>query len=174
MASHGSEPLVSPPSNDGFRSVYDATLPDVWGFVLGRVGGDSGVAEDIVAETYLAAAQRYRQGDDITIRWLIVVARRRIVDHWRTEGRIARRIHRLQREPTAAPRDIADRESERERVEQALRRLKPIHRNALLMFHLEGFSVREVAEVLERSDKATESMLARARSAFRNAYEDEA
>ena len=38
--------------------------------------------------------------------------------------------------------------------------------------YLDGLSVREVAAVLGRSEKATESLLTRARDSFRRAYGD--
>jgi len=38
------------------------------------------------------------------------------------------------------------------------------------MQHIDGFSVKEIAEVIGRTDKATESLLGRARSAFRASY----
>lgn len=43
-------------------------------------------------------------------------------------------------------------------------------RIALLFRYLDGMSVREVAHAIGRSEKATESLLARGREGFRRAY----
>lgn len=52
-------------------------------------------------------------------------------------------------------------------LERALQALPPAQRMAVILFHEEGLSVREVAELLETSPKALESLLSRARKALR-------
>ena len=55
-------------------------------------------------------------------------------------------------------------------VQVALDRLPPRYASALEWKYLEGLSVREIAEKLEVSAKAAESVLTRARIAFRDAF----
>jgi RNA polymerase sigma-70 factor, ECF subfamily len=57
-----------------------------------------------------------------------------------------------------------------DRVAQVLADLNPIYRAALMLRHVDGLSVPEVAELLDRSVEATEQVLTRARAAFRSAY----
>ena len=57
-----------------------------------------------------------------------------------------------------------------ELVTQVLAELNPVYRAALVLRHLDGLSVPEVATLLERSVEATEQVLSRARAAFRSAY----
>jgi RNA polymerase sigma-70 factor (ECF subfamily) len=45
-------------------------------------------------------------------------------------------------------------------------------RQALVLQHIEDYSVIEVAQLLGRTAKATESLLSRARAAFRDAFEE--
>lgn len=52
-------------------------------------------------------------------------------------------------------------------VARAIRSLPTSQRMAVVLFHLEGLSVREVAQLLDTSPKATESLLSRARTALR-------
>ena len=59
----------------------------------------------------------------------------------------------------------------REDVLAALRRLSAEQRAALVLHHVDGLSVREVARQLDRSESAVESLLARARRRFRQLYE---
>jgi RNA polymerase sigma-70 factor (ECF subfamily) len=54
-----------------------------------------------------------------------------------------------------------------EMLSQALRALPPAQRMAVVLFHLEGASLREVATALDLSEKAAESLLSRGRSALR-------
>ncbi len=149
--------------------MYEASLPIVYGFLHLRVAGDKLLAEDLTAETFAAAAQAFREGrpETVTISWLRTVARRRLIDHWRRQ-----RVHRERSvgnisafESDSDP-DVADRHA----VLEALGRLAGNQRTALVLQHVEGYGVREVAELIGRSEKATESLLSRARSAFRSAY----
>src|SRR5215471_16388737 len=65
-------------------ALYPRALPAVYGFVLSRCG-DTALAEDLTAEAFLDAVRAVRAGTvaEIDVGWLIVVARRRLVDHWR-------------------------------------------------------------------------------------------
>ena len=58
------------------------------------------------------------------------------------------------------------------RVLAALECLSERQRAALTMRHLDEKSVSEIADVLGTTYEATESLLARARRAFRTAYEE--
>lgn len=153
-----------------FRELYDAALPVVYGFVLFRVGRDRELAEDLTAETFAAAASEYRAGrpELVTVSWLRTVARRRIIDHWRHQSVVEHNTVRLlQRHRT----DDASDYVERDRVMAALDQLAESQRRALILQHVEQLTVAEIAAVLGRTQKAVESMLSRARAAFRAAYD---
>jgi len=60
--------------------------------------------------------------------------------------------------------------SERSAVGRALVRLPLAYRQVLLLFVLQGFSVREIAEMLGISDGAVKTRLFRARERFRTEY----
>ena len=60
---------------------------------------------------------------------------------------------------------------ERDAIERSLRELPAAQRAALVFRHLDGLSIREIANLLHRSDSAVDSLLARAREGFRAAYE---
>ena len=69
-------------------ALYDRALPQVYGYLAARVH-DTAVAEDLTGETFLAAVQRGEQDKvpDLTIAWLVTVARNKLVDHWRRLAR---------------------------------------------------------------------------------------
>ena len=56
----------------------------------------------------------------------------------------------------------------RSRLSLALKELPPRQRMAVVLFHQEGATLREVAEALDLSGKAVESLLSRARAALRD------
>ena len=148
--------------------LYDRALPQVYGYLRARVPGDA-LAEDLTAETFLAAVQAVRKDSvpDLTIGWLVTVARNKLVDHWRRSAREERSLQ-LASDEEAVEDD--DQYFERMRAREVLAELGAHHRAALTLRYLDGLSVPEVAELLGRTVHATEALLVRARHAFRGRY----
>jgi len=153
-------------------NLYDRALPQVYGYLLPRTGA-AAVAEDLTAETFLAAVAAVQKGTvpDLTIAWLVGVARHKLVDHWRRKGREERQL-RLLEDSTASWEDPWDVNLDVARAHDVLATLGPHHQAALTLRYLDGLSVPEVAEELDRTVHATEALLVRARLAFRRAYEE--
>lgn len=147
--------------------LYDRALPDVYGYLVSRCGS-AAVAEDLTSETFLAAVDAVRRHavDDLTVAWLIGVARHKLVDHWRRQGREADNL-----EPAAAV-DEWDVHLDQLVAQATLAELGPHHRSALTLRYLDGLPVREVAACLGRTEGATEVLLVRAKAAFRARYEN--
>lgn len=155
------------------RRVYRTTLPDVFGYLLFHTAGDHLLAEDITAETYLHATRQFRagRGHEVTLPWLKTVAKRRLVDHWRRQSRLRRRVDRLRSEMgTSMGADQEPDDGEGQAVYDALRTLPDDQRLVLVLKHLDGLPVNEIADMIGRTPKATESLLGRARDAFRRHY----
>lgn len=157
----------------GLLSLYDRALPQVYGYLVARVS-DPNVAEDLTGETFLAAVRAVQEATvpDLTIAWLVTVARNKLVDHWRRLAREERSL-RLANDPEAEVVDDGmDARFDRLRTREVLAALGAHHRAALTLRYLDGLPVREVAEHLGRTEHATEALLVRARHAFRARYDD--
>jgi RNA polymerase sigma-70 factor, ECF subfamily len=157
-----------------FRDWYDATLPRVYRYLAARCAGDEALAEELTQQTFVEAI-RHRDrfdGRSDLVTWLIAIARNRLVDHHRRHGREARRQDRLIAAlPPAGDAPWRTVEARAE-VERAIAQLPGDQRLALLFRYLDDMTVRGVATAIGRGEKATESLLARARDAFRRAYGD--
>jgi RNA polymerase sigma-70 factor, ECF subfamily len=151
-------------------AMYDRALPQVFGYLRARVGSEA-VAEDLTAETFLAAVQAIHRDavPTLTVAWLVGVARHKLVDHWRREGRESRGLQLLAGDDNDAI-DDSDERFERARTREVLGELGAHHRAALTLRYLDGLSVPEVAKILDRTVHATEALLVRARNAFRVEY----
>ncbi|MGI8868256.1 MAG: RNA polymerase sigma factor [Mycobacteriales bacterium] len=157
-------------AGDALRAGYDAALPEVYGYLLPRCG-DPVVAEDLTAETFLAAVDAVRRSPSppISIPWLIGVARHKLIDHWRRLERERRHLHEV-----ATSAHVDERWDERldaVRAHQALARLGPHHRAVLTLRYLDDLPVADVAAAMGRTVHATEALLVRARRAFRQQYD---
>jgi RNA polymerase sigma-70 factor, ECF subfamily len=77
-------------SAEPVAAIYRHALPQVYGYLLPRCGSTV-VAEDLTAETFMAAVTAFRQGrieiPELTVAWLVGVARHKLADHWRRSAR---------------------------------------------------------------------------------------
>ncbi len=150
-----------PPAGPSLLEVYDAHSPTVYAYLRRRLG--PGEAEDVTAEVFCAAARAFDEGRGhrVTISWLMVTARNLVIDRWRRRERHRARAHLVARRPP--PPD----EATQDRVLDALDRLAPRQRAALVLRYLEDRPVAEVADLLGLGMAATESLLARGRRELR-------
>jgi len=156
-------------------ALYDTALPEVYGYLLARCGGAAATAQDLTAETFLAAVKAVRSGappDPLTTAWLVGVARHKLVDHWRRLGREDRKLAAVADDQPEVV-DPWDARLDAVRARQVLDQLAPQHRAALTLRYVDDLPVAEVATLLQRSLHATEALLVRSRTAFRRAYEHE-
>jgi RNA polymerase sigma-70 factor (ECF subfamily) len=153
-----------------FRSFYDEAMPRIYGYFLHRCGGSRFTAEELTQETFLAVVAELKRGAEVDspIPWIFGIARHKLLDHYRRQERDARRVvsAREAGDPVAA--SVED--DVRQQALSALASVPASQRAALVLRHLDGLSVPEVAEALGRSVEATESLLARGRRHFRRAY----
>jgi RNA polymerase sigma-70 factor, ECF subfamily len=157
---------------DPVVSIYRRALPQVYGYFLPRCGS-AAVAEDLTAETFMAAVTASRQdnGPEISVAWLVGVARHKLVDHWRRAARDQRNLA-VAEQMTDGLDDPWEEYLDMAVVHSALARLSPHQRSALTLRYLDGLGVPEVAEHLDRSVHATETLLVRARAALRRIYQE--
>lgn len=141
-----------------------------------RILGDASEAEDIAQEAFLRlwnGAATLEAGPTGMRPWLRRVASNLAIDRLRK----ARRLDVTDDVPEQV--DEADQLRALEateasmRVEEALAALPPRQRIAINLFHFDEMSQREVAEVMELSEDALESLLARGRRRLRELLKED-
>jgi RNA polymerase sigma-70 factor, ECF subfamily len=148
-------------------ALYDRALPEVYGYLLHRCG-DTTVAEDLTSETFLAAV-RADDAAPVSMPWLIGVARHKLADHWRKRSRDERVLVAIGEVDEMD--DPWDSHLNELRAMDVLRSLGEHHRLALTLRYVDGLPVPQVASMMDRTVRATEALLVRARGAFRRSYE---
>jgi RNA polymerase sigma-70 factor (ECF subfamily) len=151
-----------------WRNWYDAAAPGLRAYVHWRCGGLADLGDEIVQDVWLAAVRRvrsFRPDDGSFAGWLCGIAANLIRNRLR---------QRRRREPLggqeAAPDAVTDRDRA-EAIAAALAELPPHYESVLRAKYLDGLSVQAIAELSGDSPKAVESLLTRARQAFREAYQ---
>ena len=154
-----------------FRVWYELALPRVYRYLLARCGSDPDLAEELTQQTFVEAVRRRASydGRSDAVTWLRGIGRHKLVDHYRRTGRDNRRQLRLVSESPAQS-DSWSQHELRSGVQSALARLPGEQRIVMTLRYLDQMPVREIASTIGRSEKATESLLSRAREAFRSAY----
>jgi RNA polymerase sigma-70 factor, ECF subfamily len=148
----------------------------VYSFVRKRLVPRVELVEDIVQEILLAAWQglpKFR-GDASLRSWILGIARHKIDDYYRRrlrEADITEESESLA-EPAVEPLldPHLDAAAEQDRVERTLALLPEAYTLALIWRYRDEKSVREMAELSGRTEKAMERLLARARENFRKEW----
>lgn len=168
-----------------FEEFFAEYFPRLFRFVLKRTDGDEAIAEEVVQRTLCNVMYRmdsYR-GEAPLFTWLCTICRNELSAYFRKAGReeqLAEPLEdsrEIQAALEAAGRGADDPVAERYREEIAdvvrvtLEELPENYASALEWKYMHGLSVAEIAERLGLGEKAAESVLTRARKAFRDAFE---
>jgi RNA polymerase sigma-70 factor (ECF subfamily) len=162
-------------------TLYARYADSLFAFIYHRLDAPRSEAEEIWQETWLAALRSissYR-GRSLLFTWLCSLAQHKIADFYRKRGRQLQVFSDAPLEIIGAmvesgplPEEILARRDVRSHVAQTLMALPDDYRTALVARYADECSVDEIARLLGKSYKATESLLARAKTAFRAAFCD--
>lgn len=155
-----------------FREFYDRALPVVYGYFFRRCGGRREIAEELTQETFISVVQSLNRGARVEapLPWVVSIARRRLVDFYRSENRRSK-VGQQPGDPGAVRPPTTTTVAE-VRLVTALEKVPEMQRLALVLRYVDDLSVREVARLIDKSERATESLLSRGRKALREAYQE--
>jgi RNA polymerase sigma-70 factor (ECF subfamily) len=147
---------------DEFDEFYRATYDRVLAYLY-VAGGDLAEAQDAAQEAYLRAWSRWASlaGYVDPEQWVRKVGWRELASRWR---RLRRRRAAYLRHGPPAP--VPPVNEDLVVLVSALRRISPQQRNALVLFHMVGLSVAEIAEQTDSPAGTVKARLARGRTAL--------
>lgn len=161
-----------------FRDLSDQHLGAIVTFAT-RLVRSQAEGEEIAQETFLRAwqnAPKYEPRAKLST-WLHTIARNIAIDRLRKKSRKEEAFEiddeRDEAPLSGRPSRLLAQKQEQIVVQEALARLPERQRSAILLCHEQGLSNPEIAEVLETTVEATESLLARARRRLRQMVEGE-
>lgn len=164
-----------------FEELVGRFQPRVYGLAL-RILGESHDAEDVVQQTFLSLIEHLGEfrGGSAVVGWVLRIAANHAL-------KLLRKRRGLPTVPPAAaddsytdvphpqyiapwrddPANLAERHETRELIDRALAELDDKHRAVFVLRDVEGFSVKETAELLGLSEANVKVRLLRARLALR-------
>jgi RNA polymerase sigma-70 factor, ECF subfamily len=166
---------VAAGDDSAWRTWFELEYAPLEAYVLWRCGSLRDFADDVLQESWMTAVRRIRSFNPDAASfhsWLCGIAANVLRNQMRSFRRRTARQESLSGDVGRDDPAIAQRERS-ERLTQALAALPERYEAVLRMKYLDGRSVAEIACEQRESEKAIESLLTRARAAFREAYGDE-
>jgi RNA polymerase sigma-70 factor, ECF subfamily len=169
-----------------FNAFFDTYFARLYRFALPRLNGDVEATREVVQATLTKAMRKLAdfRGEAVMFTWLCQICRREVVDFLRTNRRHTERVVLIDDQPQLRDAIEAIEASEEfdlvkncgrtelgRLVQTVLDRLPARYADALEWKYVEGMSVDEIAARLGIGQIAVQSMLARARTSFREALE---
>ncbi|MDX8144599.1 sigma-70 family RNA polymerase sigma factor [Lentzea sp. NBC_00516] len=153
---------------EAFGVLYDNYVDMVFRYVLFRVGGDRAFAEDVTSETFLRALRSIGsvsyQGRDVGA-WFVTIARNIVFDHVKSSRyRLEITTAELQdnREETSGPEQEVMTEATNAELLRCVSQLGDDQRDCIVLRFIEGKSVSEVAQIMDRNEGAVKALQHRA------------
>jgi RNA polymerase sigma-70 factor (ECF subfamily) len=158
-----------------WQTWYDESFDRLYAYVYWRCAGLRDVADDVVQETWLTAVRRIRRFEPERgsfAAWLHGIAANILRNHFRRgHRRNGRAGFRIGPPPVAEPPEtLLERREQAERIARTLTVLPERYEAVLRAKYLNRQTMSQIAEAWHESPKAVESLLTRARQAFREAY----
>ena len=158
-----------------FGRLYDRYVDVVYRYVLFRLG-DRDLAEDVTSETFLRALRRITsvsyQGRDVGA-WFVTIARNIVLDHVKSSRFRLEVVTDEVTEPSSAPYSVGASTQigpEQEAITRATRaellrcvaELGDDQRECIILRFLQGLSVAETAQIMNRNEGAIKALQHRA------------
>jgi RNA polymerase sigma-70 factor, ECF subfamily len=145
-------------------------VQNLWRFVL-RLGVPRHAIDDLVQEAFIIATRRQADIGPGQERSFLVATAVRLSSNYRQRAYVRREVSQGDGfEHSASPQPNAEQllieKRSRQLLEQVLAELSDPHRAVFVLFELEGFSVPEIAELLQLPLGTVSSRLWRARAKF--------
>jgi RNA polymerase sigma-70 factor (ECF subfamily) len=168
-----------------FQGFFDAHFPGLFRFAMTRLGHDPDVAEEVAQSTLCKVVRKLHtyRGEASLFTWACTFCRWEISAWQAKHGRRGLVVELAEEAPevraaleslsaldATGPRERLLRQEVADLVRLTLDQLPNRYGDALEWKYVEGLSVKEIAVRLDLGPKAAESLLTRARQAFRDAF----
>lgn len=153
-----------------FSQIYDKHIDRIYRYVFLKVGAKE-TAEDISAEVFTKSWKRFRNGLEIknASAYLYQVARAEVANYYRTG--VKAQFISVDVVPIidnkAGPEAEQILKGELENLQQHLKEIKEEHQDVLIWYYIDGYSAKEIAVMLEKSEGAVRVTVSRALTELR-------
>jgi RNA polymerase sigma-70 factor (ECF subfamily) len=157
-----------------WRMLYESAFDGLYRYVHWRTGGLRDWTDEVVQETWLTAVRRIRTFDPHRggfLHWVRGIAVNVLRNHQRKEKLRTGTVGQFVMASDAPASDDAQKREQAEKIAATLASLPEHYEHVLRAKYVDGQTVAEIAAAGGDTEKAVESLLTRARVAFRKAYD---
>ncbi len=159
-----------------FSKIYDQYINKIYRFIFLKVNSQE-IAEDLCSETFLRGWEAFKKSQNPETNpkienpqaFLYQIARNLVIDHYREKGKV--QLVSVDYNPIIDPRQNLDEksllDSDIEQIRLVLTGLKEDYQSVIIWHYLDDISVREIAQMMSRTEEATRVLLHRALGALR-------
>jgi len=156
-------------ASHSFIHYYHEYKHKVHSYLYYRVGGDTGLAEDLTSDVFLKGFEKFDQYDSqyAFSTWIFTIARNTLTDHWRREGRmdIAEVDDVADYAGTESPEEHwqkdLDKPYQMELIHQALDTLPDFQKDCIIMKYLDDKTTKEIADITQTNESNVRQALSR-------------
>lgn len=152
-------------TREQFKSHVEGTQKAFRRFLVALCCGDSALADDVAQEAYIKAylsSDGFYNSEKFNA-WIFRIGYTTFIDHKRS----AKVFVDYEEARTISSSDSADSAFRYQALYSALNQLPPKERTSVLLFYMEGYSVKEIADIVEVSQDAVRQHLSRGRDHLR-------
>jgi RNA polymerase sigma-70 factor, ECF subfamily len=166
---------------DKFREFYDKYYQLIFRFISKRIRTSSEQVEDMIQDLFLSILPKFDQFNSSVKRlsYVLGIAKNKIIDIYRSKstGRLSKTIYMSDLSSDKVDqfesKEKGTDKDTRQNIQFILNRLSSSYREILNYKYLLDYSVKEISDLIGKSEKATESLLNRARVKFKEISDKE-
>jgi len=150
-----------------YEEIYRKYASDVFNYFWYRVNHNRDIAEDLMQETFIRAFQhlsRFRERGYSYRTYLLTIAHNVLANYFRSPKSVS--IEKLHDIPVEVAQHT-ERKIDNQLLWRAVQHLPPTERDVLILYYRKGFSIKDIAQICNRSINAVKIILSRARHKLR-------
>ncbi len=161
---------------EAFSQLYDHLADPIYRFVYFKVS-DVEIAKDLTADIFLKSWKELTNENSSQVKhlkaFIYIIARNRVIDHYRKSARqkdVPLEHYSAQQQEDNSHKKV-EISIDAEQLLSLTQRLKDSYKEIILLRHVDELSLREIAQVIEKTPVATRVLLHRAQKALQREYE---
>nr|WP_320024441.1 RNA polymerase sigma factor [uncultured Acetobacterium sp.] len=167
-------------SEEQFKKIYTQYVDEIYQYIFLRTGLNSEIAEDLTQDVFMDVFKGLKQFKGLCSErtWVFKITKNKVNDFYRKHYRQCLEPIHIEDVLTAEisdPKQDLDAFMEKsftsECIMDCLNQLPEHYKAVLLLKYIDGRSVREIASITDKSVKAIENILLRAKAGFIKAYQ---
>jgi len=148
-----------------FSKIYDQFVDKIYRFIFLRVNSEE-IAKDLTSETFTKVWHAFQNSEIKNLKaFLYKTARNLTTDFYREKAKISHAsLENLPpiADPKRNPQEKVIFEEKMEKIRKSLNNLREDYRQVIILRYIDGLSIKEISEIMERSPGAVRVLIHRA------------